>query len=206
MHARATTIDADKAAIDAGITHVREEILPELRQFEGFVGLSMMVERASGRCIVTTAWQDEAAMRASAGRVAPMRDRAAQILRGTPEVAEWEIAVMHRDQPTHDGACVRSAWLTIEPEKIDGLIDIFRTQSLPEVEGLEGFCSASFMVNRSTGRAVASVCCDSQASLDANRETANSIRSGATKQAQATVIEVREFELAVAHLRVPEMA
>ena len=46
---------------------------------------------------------------------------------------------------------------------------------------------------------------DKDAALDASREQANQIRTAGTQQAKATVLEVREFELAVAHLRVPEM-
>ena len=206
VYARSTTIQADQSSIDAGAAHVRDEVLPALKQLDGFIGLSMMVDRESGRCIATSAWQNEDAMRASADQVQPVRNRAAEILGGSPEVEEWEIAVMHRDHPTHEGACVRSAWLQTDPGGVDGLIDTYKMGALPQIEGLDGFCSASFMVNRATGRAVSSACFESRAAMDASREQANRIRSAGTQQANATVLEVREFELAVAHLRVPEMA
>jgi len=77
--------------------------------------------------------------------------------------------------------------------------------ALPQIEGLDGFCSASFMLNRTTGRAVSSACFESAAAMEASREQANRIRSAGTQQANAAVLEVCEFELAVAHLRVPEM-
>jgi len=206
VHARSTTIQAQPAAIDAGIAHVRDEVLPALKQLDGFIGLSMMVDRGSGRCIATSAWQSEDAMLASADQVEPVRNRAAEILGGSPEVAEWEIAVMHRDHPTHDGACVRSAWFQTEPAGLDAAIDVYKMVALPQIEALDGFCSASFMVNRETGRAVSSACFESRASMDASRGQADQIRTAGTKQANATVLEVSEFELAVAHLRVPEMA
>jgi hypothetical protein len=41
--------------------------------------------------------------------------------------------------------------------------------------------------------------------MAASREQAKQIRSVGTQQANATVVGVCEFELAVAHLRVPEM-
>ena len=206
MYARSTTIQANQSSIDAGLAHVRDEVLPALRQLDGFIGLSMMVDRESGRCIATSAWQNEDTLRASADQVQPVRSRAAEILGGSPEVEEWEIAVMHRDHPTHEGACVRTAWLQTDPGGVDGLIDTYKLAALPQIEGLEGFCSASFMVNRTTGRAVSSTCFESSAAMQASREQANQIRSAGTKQANATVIEVCEFELAVANLRVPEMA
>jgi heme-degrading monooxygenase HmoA len=205
VYARSTTIQADQSSIDAGVAHVRDEVLPALKQLDGFIGLSMMVDRESGRCIATSAWQSEDAMRASADQVQPVRERAAEILGGSPEVEEWEIAVMHRDHPTHEDAWVRSAWLQTEPGGVEGLIDSYKVGALPQIEGLDGFCSASFMVNRASGRAVSSTCFESRAALDASREQADRIRSAGTQQANASVQDVSEFELAVAHLRVPEL-
>ncbi|MDT5106825.1 MAG: hypothetical protein QOI25_4338, partial [Mycobacterium sp.] len=66
VYARSTTINAQSGSIDAGIAHIRDEVLPALRQLDGFVGLSLMVDRDSGRCIATTAWANEDAMRESA--------------------------------------------------------------------------------------------------------------------------------------------
>jgi heme-degrading monooxygenase HmoA len=206
MHARSTTILANQSSMDAGIANVRDEVLPALMQLDGFVGLSMMVDRQSGRCIATSAWQSEDAMRASAEQVMTVRNQAADVLGGSPEVSEWEIAVMHRDQPTHEGACVRSAWLSTDQGRLDELIETFRMVALPKIEGLDGFCSASFMVNRAEGRAVSSSCFDSMAAMVAGREQAGRIRAAGTQHAKATVVEVVEFELMLAHLRVPEMA
>jgi hypothetical protein len=62
------------------------------------------------------------------------------------------------------------------------------------------------MVNRSTGRAVSSACFESRAAMDASREAANQIRTAGTRKANASILDVAEFDLALAHLRVPEMA
>jgi len=205
MYARSTTIQAQPASIAAGIAHVQDEVLPALKALDGFVGLSMMVDRDSALCIATSAWQSEDTMRASADQVEPVRIRAAGILGGSPDVSEWEIAVMHREHLTHAGAGVRSAWLQLNPSGLDELIEIFRTQALPQIEEMDGFCSASFMVNRGSGRAVSSACFDSRQAMDTSRDASNQIRSAGTPQANATVLQIREFELAVAHLRVPEL-
>jgi hypothetical protein len=197
VYARSTAILGNPTAIDASIANVRDEVLPALNQIDGFVGLSMMVDRDSGRCIATSAWQDEETMRSSANQVQPVRNRVAEILGGTPDVAEWEVAVMHRDHPTHDGAWVRSTWVHTDPENVERAVDVFREEAMPQAEMMEGFCSASLLINRGTGHAV---------SLDASREAMNRIRSERTKEANVAVDEVAEFELVQAHLRVPEMA
>ena len=111
---------------------------------------------------------------------------------------------MHRDHPSHEGACVRSTWLHVDPNRIGELVESFKTVAMPQLEGLAGFCSASFMMNRTTGRTVSSTCFESRTAMEASREQAQQIRA-ATVQFNATVLEVREFDLAVAHLRVPEM-
>jgi hypothetical protein len=41
--------------------------------------------------------------------------------------------------------------------------------------------------------------------MDSNRDAAASMRSATTKEAGAEVLDVCEFELAIAHLRVPEL-
>ena len=206
MHARTTTVSAAPAAIDAGITHVREEVLPQLMQIPGCVGLSMLVDRESGRCIVTAAWESEDAMRASAQTVMPLRDRAVELLGGTASVREWEVAVMHRTHPSTDHSCVRVTWFRSDPANFDPALDYYRLSVLPRLEQFEGFCSASLLVDRETGRAVGTVTFESQAHVEASRDAAAGIRTSATSELGATVDEVAELEVALAHLHVPEMA
>jgi heme-degrading monooxygenase HmoA len=206
VYARATTIQAQPSSIDNGIAHVRDEVMPAITGVEGCIGLSLLVDRESGRCIATTAWESAEAMSASAQQVRPVRDRAAEVFGGTAQVEEWEIAVLHRNHQSRDGACVRATWIEVDPDQMDRAIDVFRMTSLPAIEELEGFCSASLMADRRSGRAVSSVTYDSQEAMQRNREQAGTVRAAGTREAGANVLDVGEFELAVAHLRVPEMA
>jgi hypothetical protein len=116
------------------------------------------------------------------------------------------IAVLHRDHRTLDGACVRATATQAEPAQLDRAIDVFKLASLPDIEKLQGFCSASLMVNRASGRAVVSVTYDSLDAMRRNRVEATTVRAAATREAGLEVLDVGEFELAVAHLRVPEIA
>jgi heme-degrading monooxygenase HmoA len=177
-----------------------------IQGMEGCIGLSMLVDRQSGRCIATSAWRSEEEMRATDERLRSIRDRAGEILGGSPQVEEWEIAQLHRDHRSGAGACVRSTWIRVEPAQLDRAIDVFKMASLPAIEELEGFCSASLLVSRESGRAVSSVTYDSLEALERNRDAAMSVRSAGTQEAGAEVVEVCEFELALAHLRVPELA
>ena len=65
MYARSSTIHARSSAIDAGIAYIHDTVWPALTGLDGYIGLSLLVDRLSGRCIATTAWDSEEAMIAS---------------------------------------------------------------------------------------------------------------------------------------------
>ncbi len=206
VHARSTTIRANPESVESGIALVRDEIMPEVMGMDGCVGLSMLVDRMAGRSIVTTAWQSKEAMDATADRVRPLRDRASEMLGGRPQVDEWEIAVMHRDHNSAPGACVRAVWVRMPTEQVDHGIDVYRMTVLPAMQDLEGFCSASLMVDRREGYSVASVTFDSREAMDRSRQHSEEMRERNLRELGFELVEVGEFELALAHLHVPEMA
>jgi hypothetical protein len=142
-------------------------------------------------------------MRASTEQVRSIRYGAAEVLGGTPQIEEWEIAAMHRDHPSHAGACVRVTWMQIDPDRIERGLEAYR-MSLPQLERFEGFCSASVLADRASGRLVGSATYDSREALERTRARAETVRTEGVEQAGSRVVEVDEFELAIAHLRVPE--
>jgi quinol monooxygenase YgiN len=206
VYARSTTVEAQPESIDAGIAYVCDEVMPALEGTDGCIGLSLLVDRESGRCIATSAWQSEEAMRASEEQIAPIRDRAAESFRGSASVARWEIAVMHRAHRSADGAGVRATWFKVPNGQMDRAVELYRDSVLPAMEELEGFCSASLMIDRSSGRAVSSTVFDSSAAMEGSREQARSLRAARLRELGADQVDVGEFELALAHLRVPELA
>jgi len=205
VHARSTTIRAQTSNIDAGIAHIRDEVMPALSDIDGFIGLSLLVDRDSGRCIATSSWQSEEAMRDSAGQVTSVRNRAAEIFGGSSDVAEWEIAVLHRAHMAPEGARTRVTWTDLQGADPDRAIDTFKMSALPRLEELAGFCSASLLVDRASGLGCSAVSYDSRAALDASRDPGSVIRESVMAQTGIRMTEVAEFELAIAHLRVPEM-
>lgn len=205
MRARSTTIEAQPESIDAGVAYVYDEVMPAVETMDGCIGISLLVDRESGRCIATTAWETTDAMDASAEPVAPLRDRAAESFRGSAMTAEWEIAIVHRDHRSADGACVRATWFKVPTGQLDRSVELYRESVLPALEELEGFCSATLMIDRATRRAVSSATFDSAAAMDRNREAARSLRVSRLRELGADQLDVGEFELALAHLRVPEM-
>ena len=206
MYARSTTVRGNPQAMDDGIAYVRDTVMPEVQAMDGCVGLSMLCDRETGRCIVTTSWADADAMQRSAGGVMAMRQRAAEIMGGEAEVHEWEIALMHRMHETHNGACARVIWSKGDPAEMDRMIDAFRMTVLPRAEELPGFVSLSVMVDRSTGRTATAVSYDSRQSMAEAEAPGMAIRQEFAGQMGLDITDVAAFDIALAHLRVPETA
>jgi len=200
MYARSTTFNGRPENIDAGIAFVKKEAGPMLEQIEGCRGLSMLVDRGTGQCIATSSWDSEATMLASDDRLRPIRDRGRDILGASMQIDAWEIAVMHR---SHHGECCRVSWLRGD---LDAMTETVRVGILPQLEQTPGFCSASLLVNRSAGLSCATTAWETRDAMEASRPSADDMRSRAAKDARGEIVEVHEFELAYAHLHVPEIA
>jgi heme-degrading monooxygenase HmoA len=206
VYARTSTMQADPARIDSGIAYVRGQVFPAVSAMDGCVGMSMLADRGSGRCIVTTAWESETALRDTTERVRPLRDGAEQALESsTSDVDVWEIAVVHRDHATPDGACARVTWLSGDASNVDRAVDVYRMSVLPRIQELDGFCSASMLVNREAGHLVGTVIFDSLAHVEATREAATRMRESVTADTGMRVADTAEMDVAFAHLHVPEL-
>src|SRR3954451_14542089 len=103
---------------------MRDDLMRELENVDGYVGISLLVDRESGRCIITAAYETEDAVRASADKATELRNRAAEKFGGTVEkVEQWEIGVLHRDHQSADGACVRTTWIRVPADHSDRLLE-----------------------------------------------------------------------------------
>lgn len=206
MYARTTTVEAMPSSIDAGIAYVRDQVMPLLEGLDGHIGLSLLADRSSGRCIITSAWESEDDMRASGPLVQEVRNRAVEIFgdQGSPTVDQWEIAVLHREHEAGEGACVRVTWANVDPAQVDSGIEVFKS-ALPAMQQLEGLCSASLLVDRASGRGVTSVAFESAEAMERNRDEIERLKGSVSQDAAALIFEERDFELMIAHLRVPEM-
>ena len=206
MYARSFTIEGQPLSVDIGIAHVRDVVIPAMQEIDGYVGLSLLVDRQSGRAIATSSWESIKSMRSSAERVAIIRDHIALMFDGSASVEEWSIALLHRHHRSREGACVRATWLKIVPDLLDRSLEFYRSSVLSEMERLDGFCSASLMVDHpASRRAVSCSTFDSVDSMALNRDRATELRSRRARDLGAEIVDVAEFELSIAQLRVPEL-
>ena len=136
----------------------------------------------------------------------PMRDRATDVMGGSFDVQEWEIVVLHRAHQAPEGACCRVTWTRGDSARMDDMTETFRTTLIPRLDDIPGFCSVSDMVDRQSGMSVLTATYDDRSSLERSTEAVRGMREQFTQQMGLEVMDMAEFELAIHHLRVPEMA
>ena len=75
MHARVSHVTGSAENADQGIESFKNTTLPQLKSIDGSRGGILLIDRASGKAMAITLWEDEAAMQASDDRANQMRDR-----------------------------------------------------------------------------------------------------------------------------------
>ena len=65
MHARMTTMEGSSERLDEGLREIKEDVLPQLHQQDGFKGFVVFDNRHNGELIGFSLWESEEAMQAS---------------------------------------------------------------------------------------------------------------------------------------------
>ena len=205
MYARSSTFRGSPDSIDAGIEFVHSEVLPTILVMDGCVGLSMLANRETGQCITVSAWHSLESRTDSETEVSDLRARTGERLGTTPEVNQWEIALLHRDHRSQGRGRARTTWVQTDPAGIDRLVDFVKTTTLPTLDEVPGFCSTSLFIDRGTGNGVVAVIFDDPAAEENSRETARVLREKVVNETRVQVLDVEQFDVALAHLHVPEL-
>ena len=101
MNAQVITVEASPARLDDAIRFFREQVLPRLRQMDGFEEFIVLSARRSGKLRGVVLWESEEALRAAAeddsggsGAANAARSRAADAAGGTvASVEHYEVFV-----------------------------------------------------------------------------------------------------------------
>jgi heme-degrading monooxygenase HmoA len=78
VHARLSTFEGSPDQIDESLRQVREEVLPQAKQMDGFKGMIILGDRQSGNSRSITFWESEEAMRASEEAANRLREESAE--------------------------------------------------------------------------------------------------------------------------------
>ena len=95
-------------------------------------------------------------------------------------------------------------WARTDAAGLDRVTDAYRESLMPWWEETPGFCSNSLLANRRDGRCASAVVFDSREAMTHTRDQFTTLREEFTQRMRMEILEVAEFDLALAHLRVPE--
>src|SRR5919107_2900930 len=94
MHARVTTIEGSSERLDEGLREIKEEILPQLQQQDGYKGFVVFDNRQDGKLVGFSLWESEQAMQASEEVGERTRRESAQTMSDTiAGVERYEVAL-----------------------------------------------------------------------------------------------------------------
>jgi hypothetical protein len=95
-------------------------------------------------------------------------------------------------------------WTRTDPANLDRVIAAYRESLMPWWEQTPGFCSNSLLVDRREGRCVSTVVFESREAMAHTRDQFTTLREEFADRLGMDILEVAEFDLVIAHLRVPE--
>jgi heme-degrading monooxygenase HmoA len=78
MYARLSILEGSPENIDESLRQVREQVVPQAKQQEGFKGMIALGDRQSGKTLGITFWESEEAMRASEEEANRLREESAE--------------------------------------------------------------------------------------------------------------------------------
>lgn len=203
--ARSSIVVVGRSRLDRYVGFVCDEVMPVVAGLHGCTGLSLLVDRDRGRCITTTGWWSSATLDGSVEALHALQQREADFADSRVRADRWEVVSLHRRGHTMPGMRARVSWVSGTPAQLDKAIDLHRCSHLPAFEDLDGFGGASLLLDAHGGRLVSSVSWSGSAALIASAELAIEQRRGAVAALGLTVLEVAEMEVALAHLRLPEL-
>ena len=94
MHARMTTMEGSSERLDEGLRQIREDVLPQLQQQDGYKGFIVFDNRQNGELVGFSLWESEQAMRASEEVGVRTRRESAEVMDDTiAGVARYEVAL-----------------------------------------------------------------------------------------------------------------
>lgn len=204
MYARTNLFEADPAKLDDGIAFARTEVADVLAACEGTRGMGVLVDRTTGRCMVNSVWVDQDTMKASNDALAPLRERAGEMLGSPAAVEEWQVAVVHEIHPVTEGCGLRVTKVDFATEDADGVLDTLRTTTIPAAELMDGFCRFTFLIDREGGHGMALTAWRDRGALDASREKVAQLRQVSTEKAHASTVSVEEYDLAYTTLTIAD--
>ena len=193
MYARLVSFTGAKD-VDAGISYIRESVLPVIREQKGFKGMSVSADRAGGVLVALSLWETEADRDASESALAKARQQGVEIVGGTVTVETFEEAAAEVAKPPMPGSALMVRRIKMDPNKIDENTAFFKNEIVPQIKTAPGFMALRNFINRKTGEGVAGTVWMDESTREAASRTARERQSqGESRGVEFGEITYREI-------------
>jgi hypothetical protein len=182
MYARLTTFRGT-SRFDEAVSHVRDTVLPELRQQKGFNSVSLVCDRSAGILKALILWETEADRDSSEGFAEKVRKQTLDLLGGQVSVERFEQTLWEvGPTPPVPGSRLHLRPLKMDPAKVGENLEFFQQTVLPDIKATPGFQSIRAFINRQSGDGQIGTVWADQASLETAQKKADERRSVAASR------------------------
>src|SRR5258708_6379412 len=118
------TVSESVPDLDAAVAHLRDEVVPALKVFNGFRGITASGDRKAGVIGVLSLWDSEADVRASDAAASQVRENAVKAIGGrVVDVQVYEQVVQDVAVPPAPGSPLLITATKMDPTKVDENIE-----------------------------------------------------------------------------------
>jgi len=165
-------------------------------QEQGYAGLSLLANRASGAIVILTYWQSLEAVQASE---AGSSDWLSSLQVNVPglkinQVDQGEFVLDERVVPPRVNTFAYTIDMRVSPDQVDQLVKFVRESLLAPLRAQAGFCGALMSANRESGRTLANTIWDSVAEMEASEAVHAPVRMRAQELAGKSNVTVGSYE------------
>jgi hypothetical protein len=204
MYCRVTWYSGSPAIVDEGIEAVAD-LLPRIKRFPGYVGFSLLVDRASGDSAGIAYFKDWRSLKASGAAGALVRRQGSDRIGGEiAGVDEYECTLMEVAEPPRTGAWARLISGTGRREKVDTVVKTLRDQVLPVLKQQSGFCASLAGADRKSGKGLTCSIFATRQDLEASGEAVAALRQQLQTFAEMADMRIHTFELVLSEFPAAE--
>ncbi len=179
MYNRVVTLSGVKD-IDALVASIRDTSLSALRAQKGYKGFSVSADRSAGVVGTMSLWESEADRDASDSALAKLREDAKGQFATDMKIDNVEEIVVEMARPPEVGSRLMVTRISMDPGKIDEILEAFKSEVLPQIKAAPGFRAMRNMLNRQTGEGIVGSIWDDEQSMQAAAEQAMARRPEGT--------------------------
>ena len=168
--------------LDGGVNYLRQQALPVLEAQHGYRGVTASGDRSKGTFGILSLWETESDRAASDSAMGKAREEALKVVGGDLTVENFEEVVLTMVQPPSPGCGLFISRVHMDPAAVEGNIEFFKSEVLPQISSQPGFCGLRNMVDRTTGRAIVGSVWETRAQAEEMQSTQPARRARAEER------------------------